>query len=117
MQFEIPLEAPLLPATEVAPRNLPPFAWLLVATIVGLNVLALAVAWHDKGMFALVISWGFVHLNACIAIGATIAALRLKRGYPQFSLVRHLVLSWCLPAAAIFGDRYLFALIDLRGVC
>ncbi|HEV7670461.1 MAG TPA: hypothetical protein VGS22_18230 [Thermoanaerobaculia bacterium] len=80
------------------------------------NSLVLAIAWNDKsrGAFWIAVVGGPI-LNACLALGAAITTLLLKVRYPQFSWMRHLLLSLSLPAAAIFVDGWIITSMDLHG--
>ena len=115
MQIDTPLEGPLLPDTERTPGKPPRFVLFFVVTVIGLNLLALALAWDDRSWFALVISVALgPALNACLAIGGSVLAVRWKRRYPG-TLARNLVASWCLPATVVVLDYFLISSMGLHG--
>lgn len=109
------IETPLLPESETVSSKPPRFLLPFALAVLGLNLLALAVAWVDRSWFAFGISLAYgPALNACLAISGSVVALRRRRSYLGI-LARDLVACWCIPATAAALDYFLISAVGLQG--
>jgi hypothetical protein len=115
VEIDAPLEEPLLQDTEGTPGNPLQFVLLLVIAVLGVNLPALTLAWNDRSWGALAISMAFgPALNASLAIGSSVLAIRWRRRYPG-TWVWILVASWCVPAMVAVLDYFLISSMGLHG--
>ena len=91
------------------------FYFQFICVVIGLNLLALLVAWRDRSWIAMGVAviWGPA-LNASLFLGALLAIRRAKQ-HLGFSLGKHLLISLAVAAVAVLLDYVIIMSMHLHG--
>lgn len=88
------------------------FRFATVAIV--LNLIPIAAAWRNQSWGAVNIAWFVVPaLNSVLALAALACIPLFKRDCPRFSLLRHLIFAFGLPAVLALLDWTIIASMHL----